>query len=311
MRLLAWVLCTVAASMLNAPQIQAQSARSSAPKFEVASVKPCQGNVADTRGDGLVSSPARLHLPCSTLETLIEQAYGMYANDRFNAFAPYIPISGAPKWVSSDRYQVEAKAEGPQSQGRLNGSMLRALLVDRFGLKMRARTVQVPVYALVVTKGGPKPKPSREGGCMVLDFSDPEHSPLPSLKPGQPLPIVCGMGRVSGNGYDLPGATMATFCRDLSSKLDRPVVDRTGIAGRFDIHMDLSAEELGMAPSDTGEAGGLGAVNNAVAPHAISDPIAPFVAVNSAIRKLGLRLVPGKGPGESLVVERVERPSEN
>jgi len=298
-RWLTLVVPAMGISLFNVPTLLAQSATAAAPKFEVASVKPC---TADSKSGGKGSSPERLHLACMTVETIIQTAYGIFSNDSFNAFAPYIPISGSPKWIDSARYQIDAKAERPQSSGKLNGSMLRALLEDRFNLKIHRETREVPVYALVVTKGGPKLQPFKEGSCMTLDFSDPEHSPMPSPKPGQPFPVVCGMGRVTDNGYDLPGATMATFCRDISPRLDRPMIDGTGLGGTFDIHLDLSAADLGYPVPDS---------SDLAPPHNPDDPSRTSAAVGSAIRKLGLKLEPSKGPGEFLVIDHIERPSAN
>jgi uncharacterized protein (TIGR03435 family) len=179
--------------------------------------------------------------------------------------------------------------------------MLRALLEERFKLKIHRETREIPVYALTVAKRGPKLQPFKAGGCLALDFSDPDHSPVPLSKPGQGFPLVCEMGRVSDAGYDLYGATMATFCRDISPRLDRPVIDKTGIAGRFDIHLDLSAADLGLpvGPSDPG------------APVASTEPASVFAAVEMAVHKLGLKLERAKGPGEFLVIDHVERPDEN
>jgi uncharacterized protein (TIGR03435 family) len=90
------------------PTIPAQSA----PKFDVASIKPCTSDDSRVGGEG--PSHERLYWACTTAEQMIEGAYVISANDRFDAFASYIPISGGPKWVDSDRYQIDAKAEGPQ-----------------------------------------------------------------------------------------------------------------------------------------------------------------------------------------------------
>jgi uncharacterized protein (TIGR03435 family) len=169
--------------------------------------------------------------------------------------------------------------------------MVRALLEDRFKLKIHRETREIPVYALTVTKGGPKLQPFKEGSCMAVDFSDPEHSSITMPEPGQPFPLVCGMGRLSNSGYDFPGSTMATFCRDISNRLDRPVVDRTKISGMFDIHLDLSIADV---------------VNPA--PESAPGTTAP---IGSAIEKLGLKLEPTKGPGEFLVIDHIERPSAN
>jgi uncharacterized protein (TIGR03435 family) len=212
-----------------------------------------------------------------------------------------VSISAGPAWINSDRYQIDAKAEHPQTQGMLNGSMLQALLEGRFKLKTHRELTEIPVYALTVAKGGPKLQPFKEGTCMTVDFSDPDHPP-PLPKPGQPFPLMCGMGRVSNSGYDLPRATMTTFCSDISSRLDRPAIDRTGIGGLFNTHLDLSAADL---EYPVPESGNLAPAQNP------SDPSLTVDAIRSAIKKLGLRLEPTKGPSELLVIDHVDRPSEN
>lgn len=273
------------------PVIHGQPPTDAIMKFEVASIRPCRADAiphrkGEMKGDGIDSSPERLHLACTTVQRLIQEAYGTYANDRFNAFAPYVPILGAPKWIDSDLYQIDAKVESARSPGTIHGSMLRTLLEERFKLKVHRETRKVPVFALTVGVCGPKLQPFKEGSCMTVDFSSPDHPP-PLPKPGQPLPLVCGMGRGSGNGYDLPGASMAVFCRDISYRLDRPAIDKTGIVGLYNIHLDLSAAE------------------NQTDPSLIS------AAVRSAVRKLGLKLEPAEGSGEFLVIDNVERASEN
>ncbi|HVW85753.1 MAG TPA: TIGR03435 family protein, partial [Bryobacteraceae bacterium] len=119
-------------------------------------------------------------------------------------------------------------------------------------------------------------------------------------EPGKPLPRLCGMSRVTNDGFDAPGVTMRDFCRLLSDSLDRTVVDRTGIAGVFDIHLDLSAADLGHpGPS------------HPASPASPPDAGDILLAVRKSIQKIGLKLESVKGPGEFLVVDHVERPSRN
>src|SRR5262249_55238202 len=157
---------------------------------------------------------------------------------RFNPLAS-VPISGGPEWIHSDLYELNAKAARLRSSGVENGSMLRALLEDRFKLRVHRDTKDTAVYALTVTKGGPKLRPAKEGECTKFD---PDHPPaLP--EPGKPLPHFCGMSNITSTGYDAYGVTMAEFCRLLSDYVDRPAMDKTGISGRFDVHLDLSASD--------------------------------------------------------------------
>jgi uncharacterized protein (TIGR03435 family) len=178
-------------ALLAALLIQA----SPAPKFEVAAIKPC--NAADAggrrgggrgRGGDQGFSPERLTVRCAPVTYLIQNAYGSWDGHTFNPFRT-IAVDGGPDWIKLERYWIDAKAESPQSTGTMMGPMMRALLEDRFQLKIHRETRVVPVYALTVAKGGAKLQPAQEGSCISSDF---EH--LPPSEPGAPRRDVCGMG---------------------------------------------------------------------------------------------------------------------
>jgi uncharacterized protein (TIGR03435 family) len=147
----------------------------------------------------------------------------------------------------------------------MRGPMLQALLEDRFQLKVRRQTRQVPVYELRVAKGGSKLKPFDEG-CRPVDFTKGNISA--QLEAGGSCPIAMRDTRV-----DAPGQTIGDFITFVLTLLDRPVIDGTGLAGRFDIHLSLTPDD------------------NSV----ISDLNATLAA--AVQRQLGLKLVPAKGPG--------------
>jgi uncharacterized protein (TIGR03435 family) len=280
------------------PQVVVRSTAAAMAKFEVASIKPCRADVARGRkAGGGGSSPGRLRLDCQTLMSLIQWAYVNFANGHFNPLGS-TPISGGPAWINSDSYEVNAKADGPQSWRAMNGPMLRALLEDRFKLEVHRETREALVYALTVAKGGPKLQPSKEGDCIPFDVDHPP--PLP--EPGKPFPRLCGMSRLTNSGFDAPGVTMGNFCRLLSDYSDRNVIDKTGIAGMFDIHLNLSAADLGHP---------VPGLSDSSAPAVPPDPSAVFFSVRTAIQELGLKLEPTKGPVELLVIDHVEKPSEN
>lgn len=259
-----------------------------AQKFEVASIRPCVAADLGARTTTVTSAPATLHLPCLSVRALIERAYLNWAGGRLHVWPPKIAIEGAPSWTDSSRYRIEAKPETPQRRGIMNGPMLQALLEDRFKLSLHREVKEVPVYALTVAKSGPKLQPSREGSCIAVEF---DNLPPPTA-PGQPEPVFCGMSEVTEKGYKLFRTTIADFATEFSARLDRPVVDKTGIAGTFDIHLNVSPADL--YPNDS-----------------TSDPYAVFDAVRVAVQKLGLKLDRAKGPGEFLIIDHVERPSEN
>ena len=105
--------------------------------------------------------------------------------------------------MNSELFAIDAKAENPRSWGTMNGPMLRALLEQRFKLKIRAESREAPVYVLTVARGGPKLQPSRRE-CIALD---PERPNAP-LQPGKPLPVVCGMSRLTSEGWEAFAVTM-------------------------------------------------------------------------------------------------------
>jgi uncharacterized protein (TIGR03435 family) len=267
-------------------------------QFEVASVKPCPAQPeaarGSRRGDGRESSPERLHLPCQTLLSLIQWGYVNFAEGRFNPLAA-IPILGGPSWINSDLFEIDAKTERPQSSGTMNGPMLRSLLQERFRLKIHQETKEAPIYAITVAKGGTKLQASKRD-CITIDPERP-----PPIEPDKPLPAVCGMSRLTSKGWEAFAVTMADFATLLSTNADRKVVDRTGLSGMFDIRLDLAADDFGLAnrPDDSSQ----------IASRPEQTDI--FTRVRAAVQKLGLRVDSGRGPGESLVIDWAERPSEN
>ncbi len=176
--------------------------------------------------------------------------------------------------------------------------MLQTLLEERFKLKVHWETKEVPVYALTVAKGGPKLQPFKEGSCIPLDFTQIGVA----QKPGQPCRN--GMTRKGSNGIvDWRGISLDQFAKEvLIGVVDRPVIDKTGIAGKFNFHLEFAPDNATPAFLPGGELD-----HGQVGP---SDPVGP--SIFSAIQEqLGLKLVPAKGPREFLVIDHVERPSGN
>ena len=234
---------------LLAPPSPAQSATT--PKFEVASIRTCKaediapaaGTKGGRAGAGRVSgSPGRLSVECRTVASLIRDAYLSYPSGEawpkpVGSLTPVAPVSdrlrgqevkGSPAWVNADRYTIEAKAEGPQSLEMMRGPMMQALLEDRFKLKLHREIREIPVYELTVDKGGPKLKVTQGGSCIIMDRDHPPPGP------DQPFPRICG----GFFGDDLNGSTMVNLCRQFSVMMDRDVIDKTGITGVFDIHLE-------------------------------------------------------------------------
>lgn len=259
----------------------------SRPAFEVASVKPCHDGDTFT---GITNSPTRLTMGCLSLETLISLSYIQFADGHYDPFSTAV-LEGGPPWIKgtapvSDRYAIDAEASEPTAPQIMRGPMLQSLLEERFQLKVHRETRQVHVYALTVDKGGARLKPF-DGGCTARDFTKVEQ---PQLSSGQkPL---CGGATFRGNPVkmDLPDATMANLADRIDTVAERmgiidgPVIDRTGLNGRFDIHLEFANG------SENGEGASL------------------FTAVKE---QLGLKLERTTGPREFVVVDRIERASGN
>ncbi len=270
----------------------------------VVSIRPCRnGDVSPGRGGGggVRSSPSGLLLiNCETLASLIPQAYLNDAeradlNPRFVRILQR-PLKGGPAWIHSDLYSIEAKAESAPSAGMMLGPMLKMLLEDRFKLKVHRETSEIPVYALVVAEDGPrKLNVARQGSCIPVD----RDHPFPRPAPGQLPPDVCGMVSVTDAGYYTYGQTMPGLCLDLSVRLGQEVIDKTGIKGMFDIHLDMPRNSLipGL-PTD-----GI--------PAAAPDPDEIFSLIEAAVHRLGLKLERTRGVDEFLVIDHVEKPSRN
>jgi uncharacterized protein (TIGR03435 family) len=263
------------------------------PQFEVASIKDC------SPGDPIppsISSPGRLSLGCWPLSRLIGDAYETFANGNVDPGKPLVPfpIEGAPAWVNSARYTIDATTEGPQSGAMMRGPMMQALLEDRFQLKVHREAKEISGYIMTVDKGGLKLKPAPEGSCRSLDPTDLAQSPR-SATEGKPLCLVPTTVRKGPlTIFEVHGVTLDIFAGYLHPN-GKQVVNRTGLTGAFDIHLELETDGPGAAASD-GRA---------------SDP-SPHTSEMMATREqLGLRLEPGKGTREVLVIDRVEKPSKN
>jgi bla regulator protein BlaR1 len=277
-----------------------QSAPSSTPKWEAVSIRPCKNGEAGFPQGG--ATPGRLRTPCVTLVSLIRSAYIAHVDGQPGpVFVSSAKISGGPSWINSDRYEINAKAEGNPGNGMMNGPMLQALLEDRFKLKVHRETREVSMYALTVAKGGPKLQSFKEGSCA------PRTLPVAPLPPGQ---TFCGPSFLVRRGptltQELHGISLEEFSKMLDGMLDRPVIDKTGISGRFDFHLEFVPDEAIMPTSS--RIGLDPDADSVAAPANFAEGPSIFTAFRE---QLGLKLEPTKGPGKFLVIDSVERPSGN
>ena len=266
----------------------------SAQSFEVASIKPCKADARAGRGSS-AGSPDRLDLGCRTVFSILETAYT-------SGMPPLPPIEGGPAWIHSESYAIEAKAEGSPGAAAMRGPMLQALLRDRFQLRAHLETREVQAYFLTVAKGGPKLKSHSEGTCVDIGLVKPLAGPRPPRAPGE-RPVFCGANH-SGKGtgadvtLDVAGVTLEYFARTFLgiSFWGHPVIDKTGISGLFDIHLEFARDESTPGPPGTPPP---------------SEPGSGPTIFAALEQQLGLKLESGKGPREVLIIDRIERPSAN
>ncbi len=237
---------------------------SQAPAFDVASVKIHKGG-GGTREGGTTREiePGRIRFLNITLGEFISMAYGV---------RPY-QISG-PDWAvnnaSSDRYDIVAKAAGNASPAEIR-AMIGPLLTERFKLQFHREMRDLPVFALTVAKGGPKIKEG-DGG---------ESSAYPD-----------GKGGITFKNY--PIAALAGLLSNLPG-VGRPVLDRTGLDGKYTFSANLT---------DTAPGASTGDIKRSLT--ADADPISSPV-ISNLQQQLGLKLDPIKAPTEMIVIDRVEK----
>ena len=300
----------VVVGILNAPAIRAQSSQAApssaaAPAFEVASVKPSAN--CDTGGGSPSQSPVSLNLPCVPLRRLIQVAYTFSGLVGANLPSSLLEALGGPGWLDTDRYDILAKAAGNASQAEMMGPMLRTLLEERFQVKVHRESRDAPVYELTVAKNGPKLQPSKEGSCIPMDLINRPGN----VKPGDPMPNFCGGGggrRKDGVLItDWYAVSMTEYAgRMLSSQVDRPVIDKTGLTGRFDVHLEF-APDVAMPGAGPVRLNG---VERPDLPAPSADATGPSI-FTALQEQLGLKLSPAKGPVEVIVIDHAEKPSAN
>ncbi len=263
------------------------------------SIKPCKpGATNRVPVVGAGSSPGRLRIGCGVLADtdnvgLIQVAYNRYASGQLTS-EKMLPIEGGPDWIHSERFEINAKAEGQPTIQMMQGPMMRMILEDRFKLRIHRESRQGPVYELALGKGSPKLKPLQEGMCIPVVLG----GALPLVPDGQHLcsRMVSPRGKV-----DIEGGTLEELADLLGMVLDRPVIDKTGITNKFEIHLAFAPEDSAAPRPVTAEPGAATAVGPTDAPGV-------FQAIQE---QLGLRLVPARGPVDVLVIDHVERPSAN
>ena len=300
-------------------------------EFEEASIRECDPDnlppaPVGARGGGANSfqmTPGRTYALCLTMATLVRTAYGygpavINPGGRGRAMNVNVVYSlgvedgrrvrGGPDWVRSQRYTIEAVADGPVDAETMRGPMLRALLERRFGLKVHVETEQIAAFALVVAPGGLKMK---EGTCTPPDASYVElnstaemvRKNLDAARRGETTVSPCGYyGAMNGPNMIFVGAGFGMPA--LGSPGGPPILNRTGIPAttRFNYVLEYALD----VPQ-----GGLEGRQSA---QIVSDPSAVPRAPDLATaleQQLGLRLEPAQAPREFIVIDAIQRPGPN
>lgn len=248
-------------------------------------------NCGSIRGGGTGAVPGILNLTCTPLRNLIRSAYGAFA-DNGTMSVTQLDVVGGPAWLDSQLFDLDGRAPESTPVYRMVGTMLRTVLEQQWKLRVHREKREVPVFTLEAVNGSAKLHPAEPDGCKPLD---PGHLPE-RVAPGQPQDVPCGFPSGHGNAIsttlDGHGMTIAEFAGRMLVGLGRPVVDKTGIAGRFDIHLEYATDVSAGTAQARGTESGAPSI---------------FTAVRD---QLGLTLTPEKGFVEVLVVDSVERPSE-
>jgi uncharacterized protein (TIGR03435 family) len=277
----------VAIGLVNAPSGRAQPQTSAPLAFEIASVKPNKSGET-LRAPSMILPGGSFTATNNTVRSLILNAYGI--------FGSAYRLSGGPGWIDSERFDIEAKAAANAIPAGTSNKvlwektrlMLRTLLADRFKLSIRRETREMPVYELAIANNGPKLQKS-EIDCGA------SHTACHGFS-GNPT-------RLSGTGVDMYDLSLI-----LSSYSDRPVLDKTGVTGLFDIKLQWNPfAGRPQEPTDDVPRSPGAEAREGPRPDLASLPTL-FTALEQQLR---LKLESRKGPVEIYVIDHVERPSGN
>ncbi len=258
--------------------------------FEVATIKPSRP------GDNMVQlfmSHGKFTTKGETLKGIIKFAYDIKSDNQ---------LSGGPSWINSDKYDIEAKEEASVADNLQKLSfeehakqvrlMVQALLADRFNLKVSHQTKDLPVYALVVAKSGPKLTPTE----VPQPAADGSSAPKKAFRGVR----MMGPGQLSATNINIG------LLADILSgqpELGRLVIDQTGLKGNYDWTLKWTPDQTAQMSKGADDAHA-----TADAPPLDSSGPSIFTALEE---QLGLKLEAKKGPVETLVIESIEKASEN
>jgi uncharacterized protein (TIGR03435 family) len=280
------VLLVMSACALMAITLLCQTPAAQKPSFEVASIKPSDPGQRGSRAQ--VQPGGRVAINNVPVRNMMTIAYGVRD----------FQITGGPGWLETDGWDIEARAgEGftpPAAPPDPNtpdpmAIRLQSLLEDRFHLKIHHETKDLPIYELSISKGGPKIKPS-----------DDQTFPIPGQPspPPQPGAVPRGGLRRSPGSMTASAVPISVIVMSLSQQLGRPVVDKTGLQGLYDFKLQWTPDPPTAAVRDAGT------------PPTIADQDGPSI-FTALQEQLGLKLDSSKGPVDIIVIDSVQKPTEN
>jgi len=253
--------------------------------YDVATIKPVQPDAPKTFS-GVMNTPDGVDAEFVTVPMLMKVAYGpmTFISDK--------QIIGAPPWASSRTYNIRAKISEtnltalqkltPEERKQSNQQMLQTLLAERFNLKVHRESRQLPVYELVVAKGGAKLKPIADDDPGIIKSIDGQ------LIKGS-MARFDRSGKIIVQQYSMP--QLAVLLTQQTRELGRPVLDRTGLTGNYNFTLNWSPTIHSITSSADAD-----------------DTLSIFTALQE---DLGLRLQPSTGSVEVLVIDHVDKPSDN
>jgi len=280
------VFVTAAAAAFVTPVAFGQTA-AERPQFEVASVKPSAVSADGQFNLGVHIDGAMVRCTYIPMRTYLAMAYDV---KDFQIVAP--------DWMATDHFDIVAKLPDGASGDKQFRARVQALLEDRFKLAIHRETKDVPAYALVVGKSGLKmkevpPDPATEPAATgKVDVTATSGRGGTTVDYGQGSYVSYGL-----NKLEAKKVTFVALVDTLGRFVDRPIVDMTGLSGRYDFTLEYSVEELrSLVRASGGDASRI--------PDLGGDPT---ISIFSSLEGLGLRLEPRKTPVEVIVVDRAEK----
>jgi uncharacterized protein (TIGR03435 family) len=248
--------------------------------FDVAAIKP--------NNSGAIGEQVRFYPPSGrvtmtnvTVKRMIQNAYALQDQQ----------IAGGPDWIASEHFDIVANSEATNLSPMDRWVMVRALLADRFKLKMHTEAREQSVFALVLGR-----RDGQLGEHLKKSYTDCKLPKAPSAPIDLSVPNQCGVLMGGPGRMNFRGVTMETIAAQLSARVGRSVVDRSGLEGRYDLDLEFAP------PSPPG--------SNAD-PAAVDRPADAAASIYTALQEqLGLKLESRKDSIDVTVIDSVERPVE-